>query len=67
VFQTPQLWFDIRSLRLLFKRKQTDYSDDDAQLERLLKKISDKGINGLSKREKKLLETISARKKQGAR
>ena len=66
-FQTPQLWFDIRSLRLLFKRKQTDYSDDDAQLERLLKKISDKGINALSRREKKLLETISARKRQGAR
>jgi hypothetical protein len=61
-FQTPQLWFDIRSL---FRRKQTDYSDDDAQLERLLKKISDKGINGLSKHEKKLLKTISARKRQG--
>lgn len=60
-FQAPHLWFDIRSL---FRRKQTDYSDDDAQLERLLKKISDNGLNGLSKREKKLLETISTRKRQ---
>jgi membrane associated rhomboid family serine protease len=61
VFQSSHLWFDIRCL---FQRKQTDSSEDDARLERLLKKISDNGLNGLSKREKKLLETISARKRQ---
>jgi membrane associated rhomboid family serine protease len=66
-YRPMNLWNDLRSIGSLFRRRKRDFRDDDAQLERLLKKVSDKGINGLSRREKKLLETISARKRQGTR
>jgi membrane associated rhomboid family serine protease len=47
------------------KMEQQDQQQDDATIERLLQKVSDSGINSLTKRERKKLREISRRRKSG--
>ena len=47
------------------KMEQQDQQQDDATIERLLQKVSDSGINSLTKRERKKLREISRRRKPG--
>ncbi|HUT31254.1 MAG TPA: rhomboid family intramembrane serine protease [Sedimentisphaerales bacterium] len=47
------------------KREQQNQQQDDATVERLLQKISDSGMNSLTRRERKKLREISGRRKSG--